>query len=127
MQRFAKGKKDVQKVEWQGDWAAAKFRDFGNFQLVLDETPPEVVPVNFKDGSDLSKASRMVFTIKDNLEQFKNVRAELDGKWLRFTNDKGHSFIYIFDELCPPGEHTLVITAEDEAGNKTERSFHFTR
>jgi murein DD-endopeptidase MepM/ murein hydrolase activator NlpD len=127
MQRFAGSKKDVQKVEWQGGWAAAKFRDFGNFQLMLDETAPEVVPIGFSNGSNLSKASRIAFTIKDNLEKFKNVRAELDGKWLRFTNDKGRNFIYVFDEMCSRGEHTLVITAEDEAGNKTEKAFRFIR
>lgn len=127
MQRFAGSKKDVQKVEWQGEWAAAKFRDFGNFQLVEDKTPPQIVPIGFADGSNLTRASRIAFTIKDNLEKFKNVRAELDGKWLRFTNDKGHTFIYIFDELCPRGEHSLMISAEDEAGNRVEKVFKFTR
>ena len=127
MQRVAGSKKEVQKVSWQGEWAAAKFRDFGNFQLVEDQTPPQIVPIGFSNGANLSKASRIAFTIKDNLEKFKNVRAELDGKWLRFTNDKGHTFIYLFDEMCPSGEHTLVITAEDEAGNRGESTFRFTR
>lgn len=127
MQRFAGGKKDVQKAEWQGEWAAARFRDFGSFQLVEDNTPPQIVPIGFTNSSNLSKASRIAFTVKDNLEKFKNVRAELDGKWLRFTNDKGRTFIYLFDEMCPPGEHTLVITAEDEAGNAARGLYHFTR
>lgn len=127
MQRYAGSKKDVQKVEWQGEWASAKFHDFGNFQLVEDQTPPQIVPIGFANGSNLSKASRISFTVKDNLEKFKNVRAELDGKWLRFTNDKGRTFIYLFDEMCPPGEHTLVITAEDEAGNSCRSVYHFTR
>ena len=51
----------------------------------------------------------------------------LDGKWLRFTNDKGKTFIYIFDEKCPPGQHTLKISVEDEAGNSTIRTYNFTR
>lgn len=127
MQRFAGSKKDVQKVEWQGEWASAKFRDFGSFQLVEDRTPPQIVPVGFANGSTLSKASRIIFTVKDNLEKFKNVRAELDGKWLRFTNDKGRNFIYVFDEMCPRGEHTLIITAEDEAGNTGKSTYRFTR
>ncbi len=127
MQRFAGSKQDVQKPEWQKGWAAAKFRDMGSFQLVLDETPPEIVPVGFKDGANMSKASRIVFIIKDNLDEFKNFRAELDGKWLRFTNDKGKSFIYIFDEKCAPGQHSLKISVEDEAGNVAEKTFTFTR
>jgi hypothetical protein len=127
MQRFAGNKQEVQKCEWQKSWAAARFRDMGDFQLVLDETPPVIVPVGFTDGSNLSKASRMVFIIKDNLEVFKNFRAELDGKWLRFTNDKGKSFIYIFDEKCGPGSHSLKVSVEDEAGNVAVKTFMFTR
>lgn len=120
-------KKDVQKVEWQNNWASARFRDFGNFQLLVDEEPPTILPIGFTDGADLSKATRIAFTVKDNYEKFKNVRPMLDGKWLRFTNDKGKTFIYRFDELCPPGKHELSIYAEDEAGNPTTKTFTFTR
>ncbi|MFT3932700.1 MAG: peptidoglycan DD-metalloendopeptidase family protein [Chitinophagaceae bacterium] len=127
MQRFVGTKQDVQKVEWQKGWAAAQFRDFGNFQLVVDETPPVIVPIGFADGANLTKAARIVFTVKDNLDEFKNFRAELDGKWLRFTNDKGRSFIYIFDEQCAPGNHSLKVSVEDEAGNAATKTFTFTR
>ena len=68
-----------------------------------------------------------MFSIKDNLHNVKNVRTELDGKWLRFTNDKGRSFIYEFDEKCPKGAHSLEITAEDEAGNISRKVYTFTR
>lgn len=127
MQRFTGRKKEVVKPEWQGDYAAAKFRDFGNFQLVLDETPPEIIPVGFKDSADVSKATRLVFTIKDNLDEFKGFSAELDGKWLCFSNNKGRNFVYDFDEHCLPGAHQLKITVSDEAGNIATRVFIFTR
>ena len=127
MQRFAGAKKDVEKVQWQGGWASARFRDFGNFQLLIDEEPPKIIPVGFVEGGDLSRASRIVFIVKDNLDAFKNFRAELDGRWLRFTNDKGKSFIYNFDEHCPPGKHELKISVQDEAGNAATQVYHFTR
>jgi hypothetical protein len=117
----------IQKVEWQQEWAGAKFRDFGSFRLIVDTVPPVVVPSGFRDGSNLRAASRIVFTVNEDVGGVKNVRAELDGKWLRFTNDKGRSFIYIFDEKCPPGDHELKISAEDEAGNLTVQSFRFSR
>lgn len=127
IQRFAGRKKEVVKPEWQGEYAVAKFREFGSFQLVLDETPPEIIPVGFKDSSDLSKATRIVLTIRDNLDEFKGFRSELDGKWLCFSNNKGKNFVYSFDEHCPPGEHKLKITVSDEAGNIATRVFTFTR
>jgi len=127
VQWFSGAKKDVQKAEWLNGWAAAKFRDFGFYQLLVDEVPPVIVPIGFADGSNLSKATSIVFTVNDNLTKFKNVRTELDGKWLRFTNDKGRSFIYRFDEKCLTGRHELKISAEDEAGNTTVKSFRFTR
>lgn len=120
-------RRTVAKAEWQKEWAAGYFRDFGHFKLVVDTEPPVITPVGFADGSNLSKASRIVFNVKDNLGAYKNVRAEVDGKWLCFSNDKARSFIYRFDEHCLPGAHELKISAEDEAGNVSERVFRFTR
>jgi len=127
MQWFSGTKKDVQKAEWQNDWAGAKFRDFGFFQLIVDETPPVIVPIGFSDGSDVSRVSRISFTVTDNLGRFKNVRAELDGKWLCFSNDKGTTFTYRFDEKCLTGQHELRISAEDEAGNQAVKVLRFRR
>lgn len=127
VQRFAGTKKEVKKAEWQNGWAVARFNSFGSFQLVLDETAPEIIPIGFKDGQDLSQASRLLFTVKDDLGAIKNFRAELDGQWLRFTNDKGRNFIYQFDEKCSPGPHRLKISVEDEAGNTSTQNYTFIR
>ena len=62
-----------------------------------------------------------------NTEEIKKFTATLDGTWLRFSNDKGRTFIYTFDEMCAAGEHELKITAEDQVGNITEKVYHFTR
>ena len=127
MQRFAGSDNDVERVAWQNGWASAKFRDFGSFQLLLDEQPPVIVPIGISNGANLSRASRIAFTVHDNLEAFNNFRAELDGKWLRFTNDKGRTFMYNFDEMCLPGQHTLTVSVEDEAGNSTTQTYNFRR
>ena len=127
MQRFSGNKTEVQKVQWQKGWAMAKFRDFGSFQLIVDNLPPVITPVGIAEGSNLSKASRIAFTVSDNLGSFSGFRAELDGKWLRFTNDKGRTFIYRFDEKCPPGQHQLKISVADAAGNIAIKTFNFTR
>jgi len=127
MVRFQGGQKDVQVPEWQNGWASARFREFGNFQLVLDTIAPVVTPLGALNEADLSKATRIAFSIKDNLGALRNFRAELDGAWLCFTNDKGLAYIYKFDEHCPSGRHTLRVSVEDLAGNRTVKEYHFTR
>ena len=108
-------------------WFKAGFREFGNFQLLIDTIPPNIVPVGFKDSMNASKLNRLTFVIGDDTKEIKNFNATLDGNWIRFTNDKGRTFIYIFDEHCLPGVHELKISAEDMVGNRTEKVYHFTR
>ena len=121
------GKDDYKKAANEYPWFRASFRALGNFQLLEDTIPPVITPVGFREGMNVSRLGRLAFIIKDNTEELANFRAELDGKWLRFSNDKGRTFIYKFDEHCPPGAHELKISVEDCVGNRTERIYHFTR
>ncbi|HTM91862.1 MAG TPA: Ig-like domain-containing protein, partial [Flavisolibacter sp.] len=113
----------IEKAEWQNGWYTAKFRQFGTYQLFIDKEPPTInAPV-----TNLSKATRIVFTPQDNFNTIKSFRAELDGQWLLFTNDKGKTWIYSFDEHFPRGNHELKVTVEDAAGNVTTKSWNVTR
>ncbi len=119
-------KTEVVKATGNGEWYTAQFRSFGNFQLLSDNVPPVII-TSFHENANLSRAAEIIITPKDNNESIKNFRAELDGKWLRFTNDKGHSCIYKFDEMCGRGRHELKISVEDEAGNAIVKTYHFLR
>jgi hypothetical protein len=127
MKRFFGNKQDYAKANLKDGWYTASFREFGNFQLMIDRTAPNIVPIGFRDGMNAKSASRILFNIKDNTEDIVNFTALLDGKWLRFSNDKGINFIYNFDEQCEPGEHELKISATDQVGNVAERTYRFTR
>ncbi len=118
-------KEDIVKATPENGWYTARFRDFGNFELLADDDPPVIG--GFADNANLSTYSRITFIPKDNFEEMKNFSAVLDGKWLRFTNDKGRAFIYKFDEHCPRGKHELVVSIEDEAGNVAVKTLHFTK
>ena len=124
LQREYGGKRSVRKAEWHNGFFVADFEDFGNFQAFLDLKPPSVNGLGNGDTIDLSPASRIALQAADNFG-VKNFRAELDGKWLRFTNDKGGSYIYKFDEHCPHGVHELKVTVEDIVGNTTTRTWWF--
>ena len=127
MKRFSGSKEDYKKAFYENGWYRSAFREFGNFQLLVDSIPPSVVPIGFRDGMNTTRLGRIKFAVVDNTEEIKKFTALLDGNWLRFSNDKGRNFIYEFDEHCSSGEHELVIIAEDLAGNKTEKKYHFTR
>lgn len=107
----------IQKAKWQNGWLATKFRQFGTFQTFIDAEAPTINA----PPSNLTKAGRIVFTPKDNFNSIKLFRAELDGQWLRFTNDKGKTWVYYFDEKFSRGEHELKVIVEDEAGNVTTK------
>ncbi|MEP7145260.1 MAG: M23 family metallopeptidase [Ferruginibacter sp.] len=132
MHRFWKDKNDYKKAVRvtmgnENDWYKASFRDFGNFQLLEDTTAPSIIPIGIREGMNAAKLNRIAFVIKDNTKELENFTAYLDGKWLRFSNDKGSTFIYKFDEHCLPGVHELKISVQDCVGNRAERTYHFSR
>ncbi len=127
MHRFAGGKNDYSKAIYADGYYTAFFKEFGSFQLLEDLVPPTVTPVGFREGMNAAKLSRLAFVISDATEELENFTATLDGRWLRFSNDKGKTFIYKFDEHCLPGNHELKIRVSDCVGNTTEKMYHFTR
>ncbi len=127
MKRVTGAKQGYAKANYRNGWYTASFRDFGSFQLLVDREPPTITPIGFRNGMNATNASRIIFRVKDNTENIASFVALLDGNWLRFTNDKGGSFIYNFDEKCESGEHELKIIATDQVGNKTEQVYTFTR
>lgn len=112
-------RKVVEKGSWNGDWVMGKFRQFGTYQALVDTIPPAINP----PPADLAKRGRIVFTPIDNFSTIRSFRAELDGTWLRFTNNGGKSWIYSFDEKFPPGMHELTVRVEDVAGNVTRKTW----
>ena len=106
-------------------WYTASVRNFGAYSLAADTEPPVITPA-LKNGSDFSKANRMVFTIKDAITSIKKFKAEMNGQWI-LLEQHGNTFFYEFDEHCPKGKQTMVIVAADENNNSTTLRYTFTR
>lgn len=126
IQRSYRTSRDNRAATWNGDWVSAEFGDFGNYQVLADLTPPTINELGKGDTVNLSAAKRIAFTPADNTN-IKSFRAELNGKWLRFTNDKGRTWIYEFDERCPYGVHELKVEVQDIVGNTTTKTWWFKR
>ncbi len=127
IQRSYLNSSSIKKVSWKGEWMMASFGDFGEFQAFIDSTPPTINSLGNKDTLDLSKENRIVFQPTDDFGVIKNFRAELDGKWLMFTNDKSKNFVYKFDDRCSYGIHELKVSVEDLVGNITTKTLWFKR
>lgn len=125
IKRTAK-KSEVKKAEWNNGWLTAQFKEFGTFEAFVDNVPPTIPSLGAGVVVNLTKASRMTFTPTDDFE-VASFRAEVDGKWLRFTNDKGKTWVYNFDSRIDTGIHTLSVSVTDVAGNETTRSWKFRR
>ena len=119
-------KKEAKKGMWNNGWMENRFRDLGDAQLLVDTIPPRIVLSGWVNGSNMRGKPAITVLADDNLGDLKSFRAELDGKWLMFSR-KNDYFIHRFDDLTTPGQHTLVIEVQDEAGNTTRKTFAFTR
>jgi hypothetical protein len=126
MVKSAGGKIDIAKAVLTGKWYEAKFREFGDFWLEVDNVPPQITVAGLYDGAVVSAGSSVVCTVKEDKKEIRIFRAELDGKWLMFEG-LGPTYRYRVDEYCTPGEHELLIQVEDEAGNQTEKKIRFKR
>lgn len=140
MVRTDKKKTTAKKANWDNGWLIAQFSDFGSYQAIVDMTAPNLSAPGNGDTINLSKSSIMAFTPTDNygIESFKallySCASDSTGyhcsndslsekKWLRFTNDKGRTWIYRFDENFPFGVHLLQVTVEDIVGNATTKKW----
>ena len=79
-----------------------------------------------KNGANLSKASQILFEVKDSITSVKSFSGWLDGKWISFEQHS-RKFFYNFDSHCVKGKHELVFKAADENGNESVYKLNFTR
>lgn len=115
------------KGSWQGDWMSGYFIRLGAFQLIIDTTPPMIESLGWEDGQIFPPDALTInLQCKDDLGSVPYFRAEMDGQWVPFARKADH-FMYLFDDHCAAGRHTLTVEVKDVAGNVTKRSFSFTR
>ncbi|MFT4154818.1 peptidoglycan DD-metalloendopeptidase family protein [Parafilimonas sp.] len=116
----------VKKGLWQNDWIISSFDELGDVRLLIDDAPPVIVPVSWKDGAVFIGQKTLTVKCTDDVSSIASFTAMLDGNWLMFAK-KSDYFTYTFDEHCPAGKHELTITAMDVAGNATIETYTFTK
>ena len=114
---------------WEGERLAARVRSLGDYAILLDEMPPTVRAVTFRN--DMRGLDRMSFEITDNVAttgKAKGLRyaGYVDDAWVLFEYDaKKDLLTHRFDGRIGPGEHALRLVVTDDRGNERvyERTF----
>lgn len=116
----------LKKAILNNDYFTANFSYLGDARLLVDTIKPVITSVNWKNGEAFTSSKKIVIKCTDDLMKIASFRAELDGKWLLFSQQSDY-FTYTFDEHCPKGKHRLIVTATDVAGNNATQIFNFTK
>ena len=104
----------VQNSTYEDGYVKATIKSFGNYFIKLDTIAPKITPVNIAEGKNMSKLSRIVIGISDNLSGIQSYRGRIDGKWILMEyNPKYRTLKHIFDERTEPGEHTFELEVTD--------------
>jgi len=112
--------------KWSGDNISVKSRTFGSYCVMIDSTPPVIVPVNISNGSNMSGKWSIMIKGSDNLSGIDYYRGEVDGKWILFEYDyKRNLFFHYFDGSIEKGNHTLTFEVRDGTSNTAKIDLKF--
>jgi hypothetical protein len=125
----------VYKGSWNGNWFETLIGKLGEAKIVIDLVPPVIKLSGWKNRQKIGRGDGLKMVINDNLEIIRDVRAELDGRWvpldrkdqvytLRMVNRTPAANLNSGGNITG-GVHVLMIRVSDVAGNITRNVFRF--
>ncbi len=104
--------------KYKNDNITTRVRNFGNFFITIDTIPPEIKPINIRNGKDITNQNTIKVRITDDLSGIKSYRPILYGKWILMEYDaKNYMLIYRYDDMLNKGENVFELKVTDEKGN----------
>lgn len=102
-----------------GNRFTTKTRLFGDYKLAKDNTPPRIIPVNFKNGQWISNNRDLKVKISDDLSGIKEYRATVNGNFILMEYEyKKDLLTHDFgDDVVTETENQLKIVVTDNVGN----------
>lgn len=118
---FPWGKKVYSTTYKDGNRITTKTREFGVFTLEIDDKLPSIKPVNFKEGSWMSKERYLQLKIEDEGSGISTYRATINGKFIALEYDyKSGIARYDFrDKRIAETENKLKVIVVDNVGNSS--------
>lgn len=104
-------------------WITSWFKDFGEFQVAVDTTPPRIIFKNFYDGKKIT-TRQLILRLQDDLSGVKNYRLFIDDTYhvLKYEYKKGGNYYFEIPKEMQ-GEKKIRIEVEDHCNNKVSESY----
>ena len=107
-------------TKWEGSWATASIRSFGNYTLIADTVKPQIRRINFSKNKVLKAGDKLSFIIKDELSGIKSYKGFFNGEWVLFEYDaKNNLIFYTVEQKRLLKKNKILIEIEDRVGNKS--------
>jgi hypothetical protein len=100
----------------QKDAIASKIKALGTYSLMIDKTPPHIMPVNQRSWN----RGKLAFSITDGLSGIKHYRGYIDGRYAIFDRTVKNSLVkcQVDSARVQRGKvHTCTMVVEDNCGN----------
>lgn len=115
---------------WDGDLIHTTIKQWGSYAVVIDTVPPSITPIQF--NTKAFKLKTFTFSVHDNMgvggqAKSLSIKAYVNDKWVRgeFMPHTQKLTLYLDD--IKGSDLQLDIHVEDALGNKTLKSFTFSR
>jgi hypothetical protein len=117
--RLSDDKKIAVNSKWSDGYLSANVLTFGKFYVGLETIKPEITPIGFPSGLNLTGRKEMKVRITDQLSGIKSYEGLIDGNWALFEYDQKYDLLrYTFDESrIKKGSHQLTLTVSDNKEN----------
>jgi len=104
-------------------------KNFGNYELMLDQVSPSVkTTLSSKKRRAKNVLSKLVFVISDNLSGVGTYALFVNEKWVIAEYDaKTHQLIYSFEDNSPKGTVQIKLVLKDRVGNLSEHQYSISR
>ncbi|MGX1022974.1 M23 family metallopeptidase [Psychroflexus sp. MBR-150] len=99
----------------------AGVKEFGEYILTKDTTPPTIKPLNFRNKQWLSRFRYLKLKIEDDLTGIDSYRATVNGKFILMEYDyKTNTLVHDFnDGVVNETENNFKLVVTDKVGNTT--------
>lgn len=114
--------------EWSNGYVKGQIKTLGDYYITVDTIAPQIIPINIKSGSVMTKIHSIQIQVKDDFSGIKSINGYIDGEWVLFEYDQKNNLItYTYDKerIKSNTKHTLKLVVKDDRANESKFTCDF--